>query len=304
MHAIRLFSILLFNLLVWNAGAVLAETSNDAINGSKFTLDTTLDTKQFLDKGLPQPFRARYKLYYKWMRLGYGEYRFGLADENAPELSPRDMPVQLYRFAFDSHMRFILFSDTRSIYSDFAFHKGLLRPVKYHQERKGTGDDYTERLKVNWPNQYADAHFRKKYYHLELDSTEPAIEGQQAINSYESIYDGLGVQFQFYLNVREDATKERYMFAIAEPWGLIERFFLFDSLAKIELELNGEDQELDCVVYVVERKQKKHRTLMYFAKQLDYLPVQLVHFTNGKKQFSAVINEFESLAKTQEAKQE
>ena len=61
------------------------------------------------------------KLYYKWMRLGYGEYRFGLADENAPELSPRDMPVQLYRFAFDSHMRFILFSDTRSIYSDFAF---------------------------------------------------------------------------------------------------------------------------------------------------------------------------------------
>ena len=243
-----------------------------------------------LEGEVPEGFTAKYKFYYKWIKMGEGQYVFSKQPDVLSDNSA------LYRFAFNSKLRFLFFSDRRQAYSDFTVSNGVIYPQTYYHEREGSGDDYTEQVTFDWDRRLIDARFLKKQYQLDLNSPEKPIQGQAALNSYTTVLDGLAVQFQLFLDIRKHPDHKAYKYPILEPFGLMERTFEFDGIENIELEVNGEDVLLECAVYSVKREQKKFRTLMYFAKDLGYLPVQLVHYTKGKKQFSAILSEFETTA--------
>ena len=240
---------------------------------------------------VPKPFLAEYKVYYKWLKVGRVSYDFSEINQR-PAFTLPASDTKFYRFALHSKMRFLLFSDQRSVRSDFYIQQGLLYPYYYYNNRQGSGNDYNEFVKIDWQSREVEAKFLKREFILDLNSTEASRENQAAFNSYQHVLDGLAVQFQLFLDIRQQAQTTKFVYPIIEPYGLMERSFEFVERQTIELKINGEKRTLDCVVYKVSREQKKYRTLMYFAQQLGFLPVQLVHYSNDKKQFSAVLFDF------------
>lgn len=262
------------------AGLDVRAPSNDK-SADKMT--ASLSNLSGLKGAIPQNFNATYKMYYKWMKMGEGRYEF----------QQRKIPSGIqYQFSLSSKMRFLFFSDKRKISSDFTINKGLIFPIVYQHTREGSGADYSEQVDFDWNKRTVDARFHKKSYQLDLNSPKQPIEGQAALNSYTTVLDGIAVQFQLFLDVRKNPEKISHLYPIIEPYGLMERSFEFVGRESVELEVNGDDVILDCVVYEVKREQKKFKTLMYFAKELGYLPVQLIHYSNDKKQFSAMLSEF------------
>ncbi len=256
-------------------------------------------------KSIPEAFDAKYRLYYKWLPIGYADYHFQSLGEQAAEvleledndelsdiapilleeklasllLNQTQRKKPLYLFSLSTSMRFLFYSDKRRFNTLFFLDDSSVNSLAYYQSRTGSGDDYQELVTVDQKNSKVVADFHKADYELQLD------RGQ-------SIYDGLAVQFQLYMHLRKKAEQERILYSILEPYGLMERAFLFVENKKIELDFNDGKKELDTVIYEVEREQVKHKTLMYFARELGYLPVMLEHFTDGKRKFRAVLIEY------------
>ncbi|MCK5881721.1 MAG: DUF3108 domain-containing protein [Sinobacterium sp.] len=280
-NKLNMLSVVLFLLLQ----SCDAWSEDDQAPASIETQSASLSNLSSLSGRVPASFSANYKLYYKWMKMGEGKYVFS---------KNKALKQPLYRFALSTKMRFLFFTDRRTITSDFMLKEGVIFPQLYQHSREGTGADYSEQVSFDWGKRAVDAKFHKKSYQLDLTSAEKPIEGQAALNSYITVLDGLAVQFQLFLDVRESAGQSSYLYPIIEPYGLMERSFELSGRENIELEVNGEDITLDCAVYSVKRQQKKFKTLMYFAKELGYLPVQLVHYSDGKKQFSAILSAFDA----------
>jgi hypothetical protein len=208
------------------------------------------------------PFKAKFALYYKWLHLGYGEYRFS------------DLGNHEYLFDFDSQMRFLLFTDKRQVSTRFRVKGGRLLPIVYEHHRQGTGENYDEKIRFLPKQQLILAEFRNKSM-------------QEPYN--RSIIDGLLVQLQLMLDVK--AGRKPLDYQIFESFGVMDRAFIYQGSAVAELQQG----DTDCTKVAVEREQKAFRTEICFAKSMAYMPVELVHFSEGKKQFSAKLVEFTAL---------
>jgi hypothetical protein len=66
----------------------------------------------------------------------------------------------------------------------------------------------------------------------------------------------------------------------------INLFSLYPSFVGEEtIKLANEDYH--CVIYQVVRDNNRRKTQMWFSPERNYLPVQMVHYSEGKKRFNA-----------------
>ena len=217
-----------------------------------------------------QEFTADYEIYYGDIRLGKANYRL------------RHIKDNFYRFDFVSDLRFLIFTDNRVVSSELAYEDSHLLPSYYSHDRKGTGLDYFEEIR--------------------FDRSENLIHSTYKNESEEFVYekdivDGLTVQLQLMLDLQHGIKRPKYK--ILDVNKVREREF---SLAGEET-ITLESVDYHSVIYQVVRDNDRRKTQMWFSPERNYLPVQMVHFSKGKKKFNAHLvnyNEFDHAEHSEE----
>lgn len=201
-----------------------------------------------------QQFSADYEIFYGDIRLGKANYRF---------THTRD---KHYRFDFASELSFLIFSDERVVSTEISYEDWHLRPSYYSHDRKGTGRDYLEEIHFDPAENIIRTTYLKKHreYPYEKD-----------------VVDGLTVQLQLMLDLQRGIKQPKYKIIDANK--IREREFSFAGEETIRLQ----DVDYPSVIYQVVRDNNKRKTQMWFSTERNYLPIQMVHFSKGKKKFNA-----------------
>jgi hypothetical protein len=199
-------------------------------------------------------FSADYEIYYGDIHLGKANYRFSHSKENT------------YRFDFASDLSFLIFWDERKVSSELVYEDQRLRPGYYRHDRKGTGRDYLEELVFDRANSRIRATFG---------------EESKEIDYEKDIIDGLTMQLQLSLDLQRGIERPKYQ--IVDFNRLKEYEFSFAGAETI----NIGDVDYESVIYQVVRDHERRTTQMWFSPERNYLPIQMVHFSKGKKKFNA-----------------
>lgn len=201
-----------------------------------------------------QEFTAEYEILYGDIHLGKANYRLSHSQDNH------------YRFDFSSELRFLIFSDVRAVKSELNYEDTHLLPSYYSHDRKGTGRDYFEEVIFDRSEQLIRSNYKG-------ESIEFAYE--------EDIVDGLTVQLLMMLDLQKGNRQLRYK--ILDANRIREREFRF--VGEESITIQGTDYH--SVIYEVVRDNNRRKTQMWFSPERNYLPVQMVHFSKGKKRFNA-----------------
>ena len=207
-----------------------------------------------------QEFTAEYEILYGDIHLGKANYRLSHSGEN------------FYRFDFASELRFLIFSDTRVVNSALRLEDARLFPSYYSHDREGTGRDYFEEIRFDRTENLIRSTYR---------------EETQDFTYEDDIVDGLTVQLQLMLDLQQGIERPKYK--ILDVNRVREREFSFVGEETISIQ----QQPLESVVYQVVRDNNKRTTQMWFSPERNYLPVQMVHFSKGKKKFNAQLVRYE-----------
>jgi len=211
-----------------------------------------------------QEFTAEYEILYGDLRLGKANYRFINSQGDH------------YRFDFSSELRFLIFSDVRFVKSELIYEDTHLLPSYYSHDRKGTGRDYFEEVLFDRSENLISSTYQG-------ESTEFVYE--------RDIVDGLTVQLLLMLDLQKGNRQPKYKILDANK--IREREFRFVGEESITLQ----SADYHSVIYEVVRDNNRRKTQMWFSPERDYLPVQMVHFSKGKKKFNAHLlnyHEFDS----------
>ena len=202
----------------------------------------------------PRPFTAEYKVYYADWHLGKGTYSLLKTADNS------------YRFDFSSELKILIFTDYREVSSEFVLRKSRLYPQEYHHDRKGTGPNYHDKVIFNDSKR-------------KISST---VRDHTVIIPYsDHLLDGLSVQLQLMFDVQQN--KQHYIYDVLES-NAIEHLD-FKVLGKPVITIDGKTYE--CIMFEAIRREGRLKTHIWFAKKMNYLPVQMAHFIDGKKRFNA-----------------
>jgi hypothetical protein len=212
-----------------------------------------------------QEFSAEYEIFYGDIHLGKANYRFRHVDGNS------------YRFEFSSNLRFLIFWDQRSVYSDLVYEDGQLRPSYYRHDRKGTGHDYLEQIIFDPAGKQIVTTYEKDEKELEYEA---------------DIIDGLTMQLQMMLDLQRGIEQPSYRIVDFNKL----KTYAFRPAGKEVL--NIQDRDYETVMLQVVRKSEKRETRMWFAPERNYLPMQMVHFSKGKKKFNAHLVNYAEPAST------
>ena len=209
-------------------------------------------------------FSADYEIFYGDIHLGKATYRFSHMNGNS------------YRFDFDSKLRFLIFWDERSVSSDLVYEDQRLLPSHYRHDRRGTGRDYREEILFDRPNDRIVTTYGKEEKELDYET---------------DIIDGLTMQLQMMLDLQRGIERPSYRIV---DFNRLKTYEF--SLAGTEV-LNIQDRDYESIILQVVRNNERRKTQMWFAPERNYLPLQMVHFSKGKKKFNAHLvayNEFDS----------
>ncbi len=201
-----------------------------------------------------QEFTADYEIYYGDIHLGKANYRFSHTKDN------------YYRFDFVSDLRFLIFWDERVVSSELAYEDLHLLPSYYSHDRKGTGRDYFEEIRFSRSENLIHSTYKKES--MEFDYQK-------------DIVDGLTVQLQMMLDLQRGIKQLKYR--ILDVNKIRDREFSFVGEETIKVQ----NVDYHSVIYQVVRDNNKRKTQMWFSTERNYLPVKMVHFSKGKKQFNA-----------------
>ena len=201
-----------------------------------------------------QEFTAEYEILYGDLRLGKANYRFSnsLGDN--------------YRFDFSSELRFLIFSDMRVVKTELIYEDKQLLPSYYSHDRKGTGRDYFEEVLFDRSENLISSTYQG-------ESTEFVYE--------KDIVDGLTVQLLLMLDLQQGNRQPRYK--ILDANRIREREFRYVGEESITIQ----SADHHSVIYEVVRDNNRRKTQMWFSSERNYLPLQMVHFSKGKKKFNA-----------------
>ncbi|MGI2258302.1 DUF3108 domain-containing protein [Shewanella sp. GXUN23E] len=202
------------------------------------------------------PHTAEYKVFYGDIELGKGRYRLD---------APTDTGV--YNYYFDSALSLLVLSDERHLHSEFTRDKqqpDKLLPIRYMQEREGTGPNFREQ--TAFAREQGNVYTRYKDEKGKYDYSD-------------TLFDPLMVQLQFRLDIANGKEPLDY--------SMIKSNEIDDYQFRI---LGKERVKLDSGVYdtvkieVIRDPKKKRQTFFWMAPDLSYLPVRLTHFEKGDKQ--------------------
>ncbi len=209
-----------------------------------------------------QEFTAEYEILYGDISLGKAHYRFSNSQGDH------------YRFDFSSELRFLIFSDVRVVKSELTYEDAHLVTRYYSHDRKGTGRDYFEEIL--------------------FDRSENLIRSTYQGESIEFVYekdivDGLTVQLLLMLDLQKGNLQPSYK--ILDANRIREREFRFVGEESITIQ----SSDYHSVIYEVVRDNNRRKTQMWFSPERNYLPLQMVHYSRGKKKFNAhLLNYHES----------
>lgn len=201
-----------------------------------------------------QEFTANYQINFGDIELGTANYRFSHTGDSE------------YLFDFSSDLRFLVFWDEREVKTELVLEGSRLVPRYYSHDREGTGRDYLEEIAFD----SSEAVIRTTY-----------LKETQEFDYEKGVVDGLTVQLQMALDLQQGAKQLRYK--IIDSNRIREREF--QLVGEETITIQGED--CHTVIYEVVRDNNKRKTRMWFSTERNYLPVQMVHFTKGKKRFNA-----------------
>lgn len=207
------------------------------------------------------PFIAEYKIYFGDWHLGKGVYSFDKIDE------------ERYVFSFKSDMTILMFTDHREVKSEFTQLNNRLYPLQYSHDRKGTGADYFDLVVFDKENKI-------------IKST---ARGHTVITDYNKTYlDGLSVQFQLMLDVSR--RNQVFTYFVFENNAIEEvRFY---KIGKETVIIDG--VSYDCVQFEAIRRNGQLKTHIWFAQNLNNMPVQMAHYINGSKRFNGKLIRYSS----------
>ena len=209
-----------------------------------------------------QEFVAEYQVNYGDLRLGKANYR--LSHQQGDR----------YDFYFTSELGFLVFWDERTVRTELVYESPNLLPRYYNHDRRGTGRDYSEEVTFSPSEGIIHSRFMKESEELDYD---------------REIVDGLTVQLQLMLDLQRGISQPRYK--ILDENRVREREFRF--VGEEVVTLLGSDHQT--VVYEVVRDNNRRKTQMWFSPERHYLPVQMVHYSKGKKKFNAQLVSYEAL---------
>ncbi|BDM64502.1 hypothetical protein NFHSH190041_19540 [Shewanella sp. NFH-SH190041] len=201
------------------------------------------------------PQTAEYQVFYGDIDLGKARYRLE---------PPSDSGV--YSYYLDSALSLLVLSDIRHIRSEFTRdpqHPDTLLPIRYMQEREGTGPNFREQ--TAFARQQGNVYTRYK----DKKGTFPYHPG---------LYDPLMVQLQFRLDISRGKTPLDYE--------MVKSNEIDDYQFKIvgKERVNLPSGSYNTVKIAVVRSSKKRQTFFWMSPELSYLPVRLTHFEKGDKQ--------------------
>lgn len=205
------------------------------------------------------PFTAHYEVYFKEWHLGQGTY--SLSHQGG----------DLYRFSFSGAIQFLIFTDAREVSSEFVDRNNRAIPLRYQHNRTGTGSDYADSILFDPATKKITSTVRKKVESIPYDA---------------ELLDGLVVQFQLMLDLKNGVAPLRYR--VLEDLAVEE--ILFEEKPAETLTISG--KQYNCRVVEGSRLNGSRVTRIWFAKNLDFMPVQMAYYVNGAKRFSAEMASF------------
>ena len=195
-------------------------------------------------------------------QVNYGSIELGTAKYN---LSPVN-EAGIYQYHFNSNLSLLLLSDERNITSEFKLdenNNNQLLPLRYKQDRKGTGSDYME--------QTAFARQQGKIYTRYKNQRNDFDYGKE-------IFDPLVIQLQLRLDLADHRETLEYSMIKSNKLDT----YKFKIMGKEKIQLPS--GSYDTIKLEVIRKSKKRQTFFWLAPDLSYLPVRLAHYKKGSKQ--------------------
>jgi hypothetical protein len=201
-----------------------------------------------------QEFTADYEIFYGDISLGEASYRFSHAKDSR------------YHFDFSSKMRFLIFSDSRTVSSEVLHEDPYLRPIYYSHDRKGTGPDYFEEIRFNRAENLIRSMYKEEIKEFEYD---------------RAIIDGLSVQLQMIIDLQRGVKQPEYK--ILDSNRVRERQFSFVREEVIDVM----DKEYNSVLYQLVRDNSTRKTQIWFSTEHDFIPIQMMHYKKGRKKFNA-----------------
>lgn len=197
------------------------------------------------------PHTAEYQVNYGNIELGKARYKLPPSDNDQ------------FTYQFDSALSLLMLTDVRQIRSEFSLVDGQLVPMRYSQQRDGTGPSFNEQSA--FAKTQGVVHTRYK--------------DEKGKLPYEGVlFDPLMVQLQFRLDL--SAGKEPLHYKMVKDNEIDEYDFKIVGNERLTIESGS----YETVKIEVIRSSKKRQTFFWMAPDLSYLPVRLTHFEKGDKQ--------------------
>jgi hypothetical protein len=147
-------------------------------------------------------------------------------------------------------------------------------PTYYSHDRSGTGRDYQEEVHFDSARGVIRSRFRDETVEFDYD---------------RDVVDGLTVQLQLMLDLQKGNRHPRYK--ILDENEIREREFRFIGEDMITIQ----NEECHTLVYELVRANDRRTTRLWFSTERDFLPVQMVHFSKGKKRFNAHLVDYDEV---------
>ncbi|GLP96186.1 DUF3108 domain-containing protein [Paraferrimonas sedimenticola] len=207
------------------------------------------------------PHEAEYKVYYGNIELGGARYQLNQVD-----------PTH-FQYRFDSSLSLLVLSDKRQITSEFELEGDQLYPIRFMHDRKGTGSDFTEQTA----------------YLKDRGVIHSRYKGERAKIDYDKrLFDPLMVQLQLRMDLHNAEEIGEYYYEMVKDNEVDD--YGFRSAGTETITVN--DKQYDTVKLVVIRDSDKRETFIWFAPELDFMPVQLAHFEKGSKQLNIRLHSY------------
>ncbi|WP_326490250.1 DUF3108 domain-containing protein [Shewanella sp. AS1] len=216
---------------------------------SGLLLTSSLPAYAVVDPLTPQS--AEYQVNYGSIELGRARYQLPAPEGN------------IYHYRFDSDLSLLMLTDKRTIKSTFSFDGKKLTPMRYIQQRTGTGSDFSDQTAYVLDQKLVHSSYKDK---------------RDKFPYTDDLYDPLSAQLQFRLDITAGAKTMHYDLLKS---GKVDDYD-FKVLGQERITL--ESGSYDTVKIEVVRESTKRQTFFWMAPQLAYLPVQLTHYEKGSKQ--------------------
>ncbi|SUI72435.1 DUF3108 domain-containing protein [Shewanella morhuae] len=192
-------------------------------------------------------------------QVNYGDIELGKANYTLPNAEGG-----IFKYRFDSSLSLLLLTDVRHLLSEFTQNETQLNPLRYSQQRKGVGANFTEQTAFAKDQGLIHTRYKDKKGQFPYDG---------------AIFDPLMVQLQFRLDI--SAGKEELDYKMVKDNELDEYKFRVVGKERMTIESGSYNT---VKIEVVRENNKKRQTFFWMAPELAYLPVRLTHFEKGSKQ--------------------